>query len=204
MRKKPQQVRSRQMVTTLIEATARAVAIHGVANTTTHHIAHEAGVSVGSLYQYFDGKEALLAALIGKLSDDVAELIQTQVAELLRQDLRTVFVSLLTSTLKLLQNDAAYLVLARHWHELRTLDAVNAVEKHLLDGFRSYLLQHHRDYHFTELPATLFIVYSSTVFTAMRYLSQAHPPFALEELVEQLADMIVGYLEQSRVALAES
>ncbi|MCI0353744.1 MAG: TetR family transcriptional regulator, partial [Acidobacteria bacterium] len=49
MRKKPQQTRSRQMVKTLVEATARTIAERGLADTTTNHIATRAGVSVGSL-----------------------------------------------------------------------------------------------------------------------------------------------------------
>ena len=69
MRKKPQQQRSRQMVDTLIEATARTIAQRGLDGATTPAIAETAGVSVGSLYQYFDGKEALIAALRSVLSD---------------------------------------------------------------------------------------------------------------------------------------
>ncbi|MDB5987034.1 MAG: TetR/AcrR family transcriptional regulator [Nevskia sp.] len=200
MRKKPQQLRSRLMVDALIEATACAIGKHGLADTTTHHIAREAGVSVGSLYQYFDSREALLEALIGKLSRDVAELVEVRLAELIEQDLRALFKGLLTGILDLLRKDQGYLALARHWHELRTLAAVDAVEKNFLEAFRMYLFQHHVEYRFSGLPATLFIVYNSTVFTSMRYLSQPHPPFQIEQLVDGLTDMIVGYLEQSRIA----
>ncbi len=63
-RKQPKQQRSRALVDTLLEATARVLTEKGLADTTTNEIAEVAGVSVGSLYQYFPSKEALVAALI--------------------------------------------------------------------------------------------------------------------------------------------
>ncbi|HBM23849.1 MAG TPA: TetR/AcrR family transcriptional regulator, partial [Alcanivorax sp.] len=56
MRKHPRQRRSRQLVDSLIEATGRALVEYGLDHTTTVRIAEIAGVSVGSLYQYFEGK----------------------------------------------------------------------------------------------------------------------------------------------------
>lgn len=61
MRKRPKQVRSRALVEALVEATARVLAEEGRARLTTNRVAEVAGVSVGSLYQYFADKEALVA-----------------------------------------------------------------------------------------------------------------------------------------------
>ena len=63
-RRKPAQARSRQTVEVILVAAARVFAAAGYAGTTTNHIAEEAGVSVGSLYEYFPNKDALLAALM--------------------------------------------------------------------------------------------------------------------------------------------
>jgi len=71
MRKLPQQERSRQMVSTLIEATARCIAERGLDNTSTPIIAERAGVSVGSLYQYFSSKDALIEAMVAQLANDI-------------------------------------------------------------------------------------------------------------------------------------
>ena len=57
MRKKPCQQRSQQMVDILLEASGRVLERHGLANLTTNRVADEAGVSVGSLYQYFANKQ---------------------------------------------------------------------------------------------------------------------------------------------------
>jgi AcrR family transcriptional regulator len=62
-RKKPLQERSRQTVAAILAAAARVFAELGYANTSTNHIADQAGVSIGSLYQYFPSKDAILVAL---------------------------------------------------------------------------------------------------------------------------------------------
>lgn len=60
-RKKPKQDRSRALVEAVVEATTRILAQEGKAGLTTNRVAEVAGVSVGSLYQYFPNKEALVA-----------------------------------------------------------------------------------------------------------------------------------------------
>lgn len=61
MRKKPKQERSRALVAAAVEATARILEQEGRAGLTTNRVAEVAGISVGSLYQYFPHKEALVA-----------------------------------------------------------------------------------------------------------------------------------------------
>lgn len=62
-RKTPRQARSQQMVEAILEAAARVLAERGYAGTNTNLVAERAGVSVGSLYQYFPNKDALITAL---------------------------------------------------------------------------------------------------------------------------------------------
>ena len=62
-RKQPQQSRSRATVEFLLEAAAQVFGERGYLATTTNGIAERAGVSVGSLYQYFPSKDAILLAL---------------------------------------------------------------------------------------------------------------------------------------------
>jgi len=62
-RKRPVQARSAQLVQDILEAAARVLARQGARGFTTVRVAEEAGVSIGSLYQYFPSKEALLFRL---------------------------------------------------------------------------------------------------------------------------------------------
>jgi AcrR family transcriptional regulator len=63
-RKSPRQARSAETVRVILEAAARILEVHGLGGFTTNAVAERAGVSIGSLYQYFPGKEALIGALI--------------------------------------------------------------------------------------------------------------------------------------------
>ncbi len=59
-RKRPGQARSQATVEAIFEATARILQQHGSAGLNTNLIAEQAGVSVGTLYQYFPNKDAIL------------------------------------------------------------------------------------------------------------------------------------------------
>lgn len=62
-RKAPQQARAQSTVDALLQATAELLEEQGYARLTTNHVAQRAGVSIGSLYQYFPSKEALCHVL---------------------------------------------------------------------------------------------------------------------------------------------
>ncbi len=62
-RKEPQQGRSKNLVTAILEAAVRILRTEGAVHFTMAHIAERAGVSVGSLYQYFPNKQAVLFRL---------------------------------------------------------------------------------------------------------------------------------------------
>lgn len=81
-RKQPKQLRSRRMVARILAAAARVFVEVGVQAATTNRIAEDAGVSVGSLYQFFPNKAALLQAL----KHEWAERVQLAVGEALRPE----------------------------------------------------------------------------------------------------------------------
>jgi AcrR family transcriptional regulator len=63
-RKEPTQPRARETVAVMLEAAAQVLEAAGRAAFNTNAVAERAGVSIGSLYQYFPGKDALLLALM--------------------------------------------------------------------------------------------------------------------------------------------
>jgi AcrR family transcriptional regulator len=74
-RKVPQQQRSQETVNAVFEAVVQMIEKRDVNDPTVSAIAERAGVSVGSVYQYFPTKEALIASLIGfHLKQRMAEL----------------------------------------------------------------------------------------------------------------------------------
>jgi AcrR family transcriptional regulator len=70
-RKTPRQARSAATVEAIFEATIQVLLVDGYAGLTTTRVAARAGVSVGTMYQYFPHKEALLYAVLEDYLEDV-------------------------------------------------------------------------------------------------------------------------------------
>lgn len=81
-RKLPKQRRSKEMVETILEATARVLVKEGYGEASTNRVAEVAGVSVGSVYQYFPNKESLVAALMDRHLDEMRGIYEGKFAEL--------------------------------------------------------------------------------------------------------------------------
>ncbi|GIW40858.1 MAG: TetR family transcriptional regulator [Candidatus Binatia bacterium] len=80
-RKRPRQERSRRTVEAILQAAARVFSARGYAGTSTNLIAEEAGVSVGSLYQYFPSKDAILLALAERHMEETFGAVLRRVRE---------------------------------------------------------------------------------------------------------------------------
>ncbi len=197
MRKSPQQQRSKQMVNTLLEATAQCIAQRGLDNTSTPIIAEMAGVSVGSLYQYFDSKEALLEALLNKLALDVGKAL-TNLPLVEGANLRAMIELAIDLGFNLLNSsDGLYLELVRNWHRLPTQQVTDVLQQHFSETARIYFIHHYQQYPIIDLHVRLFIIINSTLFTMVRLASQKPEGLLSEKAVRNgLVNMIVGYLEQ--------
>jgi AcrR family transcriptional regulator len=75
-RKEPKQARSAELVATILQAAAQVLAKEGAPRFTTARVAEKAGVSVGSLYQYFPNKAAILFRLQSDEWRQTAELLR--------------------------------------------------------------------------------------------------------------------------------
>ena len=75
-RKQPRQARAQHTVTAIIEASARILEEQGHGGFTTNAVAELAGTSIGTLYQYFPDKDALLGALISRETSRLVEEVE--------------------------------------------------------------------------------------------------------------------------------
>jgi AcrR family transcriptional regulator len=85
-RKTPRQQRSRETVAVILEAAAQVFQRQGYLATTTNKIAERAGVSIGSVYQYFPDKDALLVALAEQELAASTELVDRLLRQLGAED----------------------------------------------------------------------------------------------------------------------
>lgn len=76
-RKQPQQARSTELVAAILQAATQVLAREGAARFTTARVAEKAGVSVGSVYQYFPNKAAILFRLQSDEWQQTTQMLQT-------------------------------------------------------------------------------------------------------------------------------
>jgi AcrR family transcriptional regulator len=77
----PRQARAQQTVGVILEAAKRVLIQEGYDGATTNRVAEVAGVSIGSLYQYFPNKEALIASLAQAHLDEILRLVSEGLAD---------------------------------------------------------------------------------------------------------------------------
>jgi AcrR family transcriptional regulator len=81
LRKTPRQARSEATIAAIVEAAAQILEREGEDAATTARIAERAGVSIGTLYQYFADRDAVLAAVIRRDRETVSAEIARRIAE---------------------------------------------------------------------------------------------------------------------------
>ncbi len=197
MRKNPKQQRSREMVERLLDATAACLATQGLDATTTNHIAEEAGVSIGSLYQYFDDKDALVHALLARMGSDMRSRF-SQRAELVELDglpLRSVAELGITYGMHRIRTDPLISEIVRNWTRLPINEILGPLESFFLLRAHTYFLKRYRDYPIEDLEAKLHVLVTSTMLASIRYLSDERRLIPERRFVATLADMIVALLE---------
>jgi len=80
LRKAPSQTRALRTVDTLCEAAVRLLETEGEAGFTTNRVAQRAGYSIGTLYQYFPSKEAIVVALVRRQRERVMRELEALLA----------------------------------------------------------------------------------------------------------------------------
>ncbi len=104
-RKSPVQARSVASVEAILDATIQVLLKIGKERLTTTRVALRAGVSVGTLYQYFPNKSALLQAALKRHMDEITEAIELVCEEQSRRTLREMVTALLTAFLEAKMRD---------------------------------------------------------------------------------------------------
>ncbi|MEL0029024.1 MAG: TetR/AcrR family transcriptional regulator [Perlucidibaca sp.] len=191
----PQQQRAVATVDAIIEAGFLSVARHGVNGTTTTHIADIAGISVGSLYEYFRNKEAIYNAMQERFMTDLLQRLQPRLAEIAGLDvIPAVRAILMEVQTLLLANNERYL---RYAHSAISVDVRMDMEpliRFFSDLIVQYLMRHPELARIGRLATMSYIFMHSGIATVIRHMSDPSPPISYEELVDGLAHMVNHYV----------
>lgn len=193
-RRAPRQERSRSTVDAIFEAASRLVDQAGLEGATTARIAHVAGVSIGSLYQYFPKKEALLGALteramrhdLLRVREAVDRTRDLPIEEGVREVLSAAFAFAL-------ERPRLFAWMLRYLPTLGLLPAVERWERELIAETVRFL-EHHRD----EVGPVDLEVQAIAGVGAIRgalILLARERPSALEDerhVLDLASDMVIG------------
>jgi AcrR family transcriptional regulator len=198
-RKQASQTRSRATVDALVEATARILVRDSFDRASTNRIAAEAGVSIGSLYQYFPSKEALVAAVIDRHKKELMQVARGTLAEVAALPLEQAVRQLVTVAIKAHRFDPKlHRVLAEQIPRTGKLKDVEAFDRGNLALFRSYLEGHRDEVRTVDLEMAAFVCVTSIealTHTAVLYHSEILDGEAMETLIGEATRLVVRYLQ---------
>lgn len=199
-RKSASQQRSRATVSALLDATARILVKQGFDQASTNRIASVAGVSVGSLYQYFPGKEALVAAVIERHQSQIMQLVRRELAGTLTlplgESVRTMVAAALAAHCL---DPALHCVLSEQIPRVGKLEKLAQFNRENFTLFRSYLEAHRDEVAVEDLELASFVCV--TAIEALTHNAVLHDSSRLAgggaaSLVDEVTRLVTGYLRR--------
>jgi AcrR family transcriptional regulator len=197
-RKTATQERSRATVDALVEATARILVRDGFDKASTNRIAALAGVSVGSLYQYFPGKEALVAAVIDRHQQEIAGTVRGELAAILDQPVDRAMRKLVALAVKAHRVDPRlHRVLAEQIPRVGRLADREAFSRENFALFRTYLERHRDEIRVGDLDLAAFVCVTAIealTHNAVLHYSRTLSDEKMDALIDAGARLVSGYL----------
>jgi AcrR family transcriptional regulator len=195
-RRKPRQARSLYKIELIFEAAQRLIEEGGVDKLTTNAIAETAGVSIGTLYQYFGDKHALLEALVvremQRLSDSVRERILEEPPRRRGDRVRALVAIVLDTYGGRRRAHSALMPYAMNQGRPSQLGplfaevAQSLAGDHLVDADRKPV---------TMTPAQAYVL-ASALFGVLRNLAATPDlPHAQEEIEDALVRLVLGFID---------
>ncbi|RED16336.1 TetR/AcrR family transcriptional regulator [Parasphingopyxis lamellibrachiae] len=194
-RKVPQQQRAQFTVDCILKAAESIILKSGYDAATTNNIAEVAGVSIGSLYQYFASKEAIAAALVESAVMNATEVLRDCLIENMTKPLDESAREIIRSILETRKRYSfIFLRLPREVPKLGRLSRNVTTEKFLYNTIRAYYQQHRTEIMVADLEVAMFVAEHIIIGSIDAYLDNNAPVVSDEQLIEQLSDAFVKYL----------
>ncbi len=204
MARKPQQKRAKVTVEAIIEAGFISVAQHGLEGSTTRQISEIAGISVGSLYEYFENKEAIYQAMSDHFIDEVLQMLQAQATAIVQLDLPDVVQLLLYQFSALLQRDnARYLICIKYAGQFDYVRYAQKVESALVEMVMRYVMHHPKYFRLDNMATMIYVCINGAIFLVIRHLILPNPSISFDDAVRGTCKMIESYVNAELAAISE-
>ena len=197
MRKKPQQQRAKLIVDHILQAAQIYIVEQGLMHITTPKIAEKAGVSVGSLYQYFENKEEIIQELLRRKSENLGLALKQMVITQEQLSIQEIIPLSIQFGFEVIRAESGlFIEVLKHWHGYNNSEAAQILEKHFFEVGMYLFNRFYRHWDFETLKHKSFVIINSTLFTMMRYVSNNSFLISEQQLRDELSNMILAYLAQ--------
>ncbi|MEG2921703.1 MAG: TetR/AcrR family transcriptional regulator [Acinetobacter sp.] len=197
MRKKPQQQRAKLIVDHILQAAQICIVEQGLMQITTPKIAEKAGVSVGSLYQYFENKEEIIQELLRRKSENLGLALKQMVVTQEQLSIQEIIPLSIQFDFDVMRAESGFFIeVLKHWHGYNNSEAAQILEKHFFEVGMYLFNRFYRHWDFETLKHKSFVIINSTLFTMMRYVSNNSFLISEQQLRDELSNMILAYLAQ--------
>jgi AcrR family transcriptional regulator len=202
-RRMPQQARSKERVDRILDAAAQLLSEEGYNAVKTNHIAKRAGVSIGSVYQFFPNRFAIFHALAeryrGRISEVLAQYIGPDATDMPWEQALDGTIDALADLWRTEWSFFAVWIAIQNTAELREPDDLykNQVLGEYLLPFYRRILPHTSERRLAKIAGIVFDMYSLLLDSSMRGGAEQD-----REIVDELRLVVKGYLKQ-HVALEQ-
>ena len=195
MRKKPQQQRAKLIVDHILQAAQICIVEQGLMQITTPKIAEKAGVSVGSLYQYFENKEEIIQELLRRKSENLGLALKQMVITQEQLSIQEIIPLSIQFGFDVIRAESGlFIEVLKHWHGYNNSEAAQILEKHFFEVGMYVFNRYFQHWNFETLRNKSFVIINSTLFTMMRYVSNNSFLISEQQLKKELSQMILSYL----------
>ncbi len=171
----------------------------GFERASTNRIAAKAGVSVGSLYQYFPSKEALVAAVMERHRQQIMAAVRDTLAEMAELPLAAAVRRAVTASIRAHRVDPKlHRVLAEQIPRTGRLQNMEGPNPEGYALFRGYLEAHRNEFRQVDLALAAFVCVTSieaVTHTAVVHHSESFSDETFAALVDEATRLIVRYLQ---------
>jgi AcrR family transcriptional regulator len=194
-RKTPKQARAQATVEAILTATAELLVDLGYERTTTNAIARRAGVSIGSLYQYFPNKEALFTALCDQHMTEMTTLLLGEIATLRGRPLDEAIRPLVKALLRAhAVAPALHRVFIEQVPRITGLERVQQVDRMLVDILSTELARRPEKLRPRDLELAVFILVHSVQAVTHAAILERPDALADDALADEISAMVLRYL----------
>lgn len=194
-RKKPVQQRAKVTADSILEAAEKIMLKEGYEQANTNRIAEVAGVSIGSLYQYFPDKEAIATSLIEKTISSAAVQARQTLHDLLEAPLEEASRKINEALLDIFEeNQFALYVLPEKLKNESSSDVGLALEKFMHVTNLSFMEQHKKDFTAKDVDIAYHVITVATLNNIENFVRENPTNMTRDQFIDEMVRLFVSYM----------